>query len=80
VSPMDGISLIAKQSITDLLLKADADIEELNAVRKHLSKVKGGRLAEITYPAKMISIIISDVIGDKLDVIASGPISRFINF
>ena len=73
VSPMDGISLSEKQSITDLLLRAGADIEELNSVRKHLSKVKGGRLAEIAHPAKMISIIISDVIGDKLDVIASGP-------
>ncbi len=75
VSPMDGISLSEKQEITDLLLRAGADIEELNAVRKHLSKVKGGRLAEIASPAKLISIIISDVIGDKLDVIASGPTS-----
>ena len=75
VSPIDGVNLGEKQSITDLLLKSGADIEELNAVRKHISKVKGGRLAEIAYPAKMISIIISDVIGDKLDVIASGPTS-----
>ncbi len=75
VSPIDGVSLSEKQSITDLLLRAGADIEELNAVRKHLSKVKGGRLAEIAYPAKLKSIIISDVIGDKLDVIASGPTS-----
>jgi glycerate 2-kinase len=75
VSPIEGVSLGEKQLITDLLLKAGADIEELNAVRKHLSKVKGGRLAEVAYPAKTISIIISDVIGDKLDVIASGPTS-----
>lgn len=75
VSPIDGITLSEKQSVTDLLLRAGADIEELNSVRKHLSKVKGGRLAEIAHPAKIISIIISDVIGDKLDVIASGPTS-----
>ena len=65
VSPIDGVTLREKQSITELLLKAGADIEELNAVRKHLSKVKGGRLAEIAYPAKLISIIISDVIGSS---------------
>ncbi|UCH81225.1 MAG: glycerate kinase [Nitrospiraceae bacterium] len=75
VSPINGVSLSEKQLITDLLLRAGADIEELNAVRKHLSKVKGGRLAELTFPAKLKSIIISDVIGDKLDVIASGPTS-----
>lgn len=73
VSPYEGISLNEKQLITDLLLKAGADISELNAVRKHLSAVKGGRLAEIASPAEMISLMISDVIGDKLDVIASGP-------
>ncbi len=75
VSPIEGVSLGEKQLITDLLLRAGADIEELNAVRKHISRVKGGRLAEIAYPAKIKSIIISDVIGDKLDVIASGPTS-----
>ncbi len=75
VSPIEEVNLGEKQLITDLLLKSGADIVELNAVRKHLSKVKGGRLAEIAYPAKIISIIISDVIGDKLDVIASGPTS-----
>ncbi|HDZ61552.1 MAG TPA: glycerate kinase [Nitrospirae bacterium] len=73
VSPQDGISLSEKQKITDLLLKAGADITELNTVRKHLSKVKGGRLAEIAHPAKVVTFILSDVIGDKLDVIASGP-------
>ncbi|MEF9427497.1 MAG: DUF4147 domain-containing protein [Candidatus Mariimomonas ferrooxydans] len=50
-----------------------ADITELNTVRKHISKVKGGRLAEIAYPAKTVTLALSDVIGDKLDVIASGP-------
>lgn len=73
VSPYDGISLAEKQNITELLLKSGADINELNTVRKHLSKVKGGRLAEIAYPAKVLSLILSDVIGDRLDVIASGP-------
>ncbi|GBD96937.1 MAG TPA: glycerate kinase [Nitrospirae bacterium] len=73
VSPYEGITLSEKQLITDLLLRAGADITELNSVRKHLSGVKGGRLAEIASPAKIISLMISDVIGDKLDVIASGP-------
>ncbi len=75
VSPYEGISLNEKQAITELLLKAGADINELNTVRKHISKVKGGRLAEIAYPARIISLILSDVIGDRLDVIASGPTS-----
>jgi len=73
--PYEGISLAEKQAVTDLLLKAGADIKELNTVRKHISAVKGGRLAEIAYPAKMLSLILSDVIGDPLDVIASGPTS-----
>jgi len=75
VSPYEGVSLDEKQKITQLLLKAGADINELNTVRKHISKVKGGRLVEIAYPARIISLILSDVIGDKLDVIASGPTS-----
>jgi hydroxypyruvate reductase/glycerate 2-kinase len=73
VAPYEGIALSEKQMITDLLLKAGADISELNSVRKHLSRVKGGRLAEIIAPARTISLMISDVIGDRLDVIASGP-------
>jgi glycerate 2-kinase len=73
VSPYEGITLNEKQKVTELLLKAGANISELNTVRKHISKVKGGRLAETAYPAKIISLILSDVIGDKLDVIASGP-------
>jgi glycerate-2-kinase len=75
VSPYEGITLTEKQRATDLLLKSGASIEELNTVRKHISKVKGGRLVELAYPAKVISLILSDVIGDKLDVIASGPTS-----
>lgn len=73
ISPRAGISLAEKQKTTDLLLRAGAPIAELNAVRKHLSSVKGGRLAAAAYPAKMLTLILSDVVGDALDVIASGP-------
>lgn len=73
VAPQDGISLADKQQTTSLLLKAGADIGELNTVRKHLSRIKGGRLAEAAYPAQVVSLILSDVIGDHLEVIASGP-------
>lgn len=73
VSPIKGITLNDKQRITDGLLKSGADINSLNAVRKHISKVKGGRLAELAFPAKVVSLILSDVLGDRLDVIASGP-------
>lgn len=75
VSPCEGILINEKQKVTELLLKAGANIEELNTVRKHISNVKGGRLAKLAYPAKIISLIISDVIGDRLDTIASGPTS-----
>jgi glycerate-2-kinase len=75
VSPYEGITLNEKQVLTDVLLKAGVDIYGLNTVRKHISRVKGGRLAEIAYPAHMVSLILSDVIGDRLDVIASGPTS-----
>jgi glycerate 2-kinase len=73
VLPYPGVSLEEKQKTTDLLLKAGADINELNTVRKHISSVKGGRLAELAYPATIRSLILSDVIDDRLDVIASGP-------
>jgi len=75
VSPWEGIILREKQKATDLLLRAGADISELNTVRKHISRVKGGRLAEMAHPARTVSLILSDVIGDRLDVIASGPTS-----
>lgn len=75
VSPAEGISLVEKQETTSLLLRAGAEIQELNAVRKHLSRVKGGRLAGLLYPAATVSLILSDVIGDPLEVIASGPTS-----
>lgn len=73
VAPCEGISLAEKQEVTRLMLAAGADIEELNTVRKHLSRVKGGRFAELAAPATVLSFILSDVIGDRLDVIASGP-------
>lgn len=59
--------------VNELLLRSGADIKETNTVRKHLSKVKGGQLAKAVYPAALVSLILSDVIGDLLDVIASGP-------
>ncbi|UCH50716.1 MAG: glycerate kinase, partial [Chloroflexota bacterium] len=71
--PVDGISLEDKQKTTQLLLDCGADIHEINAVRKHLSRTKGGRLGEFYSPTKVVSLIISDVIGDNLDTIASGP-------
>lgn len=73
VAPADEVTLADKQGVTSLLLKAGANIEELNAVRKHLSAVKGGRLAQAAFPAQVVTLILSDVIGDRFDVIASGP-------
>ncbi|MBV9302251.1 MAG: glycerate kinase [Acidobacteriaceae bacterium] len=72
-APAERITLEAKQQTTDLLLKAGATIHELNAVRKHISTLKGGQLASLAYPATVVSLILSDVIGDQLDVIGSGP-------
>ena len=71
--PSKGLTLSDKQKTTQLLLKSGARIDEINAVRKHLSDIKGGRLAEKLYPATVVSLIISDVVGDRLDSIASGP-------
>ena len=71
VSPYEGITLHEKQILTDVLLKAGVDIYGLNTVRKHISRVKGGRLAEIAYPAHMVSLILSDVIGDRRNYIKS---------
>jgi hydroxypyruvate reductase/glycerate 2-kinase len=69
----DGVSLGDKQAVTRLLHACGATIREMNAVRKHLSRVKGGRLAEVFRGRALFSLIISDVVGDPLDVIASGP-------
>ncbi len=71
--PYEGLSLNDKQKTTDILLKGGADIFELNAVRKHISDVKGGRFLNRFKGKKMTSLILSDVLGDRLDVIASGP-------
>lgn len=71
--PAEGITLEDKQQVTERLLESGATIHEINAVRKHISKIKGGRLARLAYPSTLISLILSDVIGDKLDSIASGP-------
>lgn len=71
--PISGVSLRDKQQVTQQLLRSGANINEINTVRKHLSRVKGGRLAERLYPATVLSLIISDVVGDRLDAIASGP-------
>lgn len=73
VAPAEGISLDEKQLTSRLLMEAGADIHELNTVRKHLSAVKGGQLARLAYPARIVSLMISDVPGDRPDVIASGP-------
>ena len=71
--PAEEVSLDDLQVITGRLLRAGATINELNAVRKHLSAFKGGQLARHCSPARMVSLILSDVIGDPLDIIASGP-------
>jgi len=72
-APVDGISIKDQQKITELLLESKAQTPEINIIRRHLSKIKGGRLAQFFYPAKVVSIIISNVIGDRLEVIGSGP-------
>jgi glycerate 2-kinase len=71
--PADGLSLKDKQQVTQRLLEVSATIHEINAMRKHISQVKGGRLARLAFPSTLISLILSDVIGDDLDTIASGP-------
>ena len=75
VAPHENITLAEKQQVTKLLLTAGADIQQLNTVRKHISRIKGGRFAKLAFPARVLSLILSDVIGDPLDAIASGPTS-----
>lgn len=72
-APVPGISLEDKVAVTSLLLRAGATIGELNTVRKHLSRLKGGGLARAAHPARVVSLVLSDVVGDDLSVIASGP-------
>jgi glycerate-2-kinase len=69
----DGCSADDMIKVADLLVNSGASISEINAVRKHLSAVKGGQLARIVYPATLVNLILSDVPGDSLEVIASGP-------
>jgi glycerate 2-kinase len=71
--PAAGLSLADKQAATDILLSCGANIHQINAIRKHLSRIKGGRLAQAVAPARLTSLILSDVVGDDLDAIASGP-------
>ena len=73
VSPATGVALGAVQELTGALLRSGANIQEINTLRKHLETLKGGNLARRTAPARLITLILSDVIGDPLDMIASGP-------
>lgn len=72
-APADGVSFEAKQQLTKQLLKSGAPISDMNCVRKHLSNIKGGKLAAAAYPARLLTLAISDVPGDHPDEIGSGP-------
>ena len=71
--PVPGLTLADLQAITGALLGSGATINEMNTVRKHCSQIKGGNLARLAAPATMVTLILSDVVGDPLDVIGSGP-------
>ncbi|MBI9074709.1 MAG: glycerate kinase [Desulfatibacillum sp.] len=71
--PSRGLTLAQKQAATSALLACGAPIQEMNAIRKHLSAIKGGQLARAAFPATLVTFVLSDVIGDDLDIIASGP-------
>ena len=73
--PAEGLSLEELQATTTTLMQAGASIGELNSVRKHLDQLKGGQLARLAAPAEVVALVLSDVVGDPLDVIASGPVS-----
>ncbi len=72
-APVNSVTLEEKQAVTRLLLSCGATIHEMNAVRKHISTLKGGQMARMAFPATLVSLILSDVIGDNPDVISSGP-------
>jgi glycerate 2-kinase len=72
-APADGITLAQKQVLTKALLACGADIREMNTLRKHVSRIKGGQLARAAAPARVFTLILSDIVGDPLDAIASGP-------
>jgi glycerate-2-kinase len=71
--PRDGVSIENKRELTDALLKSGAGISEINSVRKHISGFKGGWLAKKAYPANVLNLVLSDVVGDSLEFVASGP-------
>lgn len=71
--PAGDISLEESQTVTRMLLECGANIDEINALRKHISLSKGGQMARTAFPATTINLMLSDVVGDKMDVIASGP-------
>jgi hydroxypyruvate reductase len=73
IAPVEGVSFSDKQAVTRALLRSGAAIGEINTVRKHLSRIKGGRLARLAFPAKLVTIAISDVPGDDPSAIGSGP-------
>jgi len=72
-APVSGLTLEDKADVTSRLMRAGADITELNTVRKHLSRLKGGGLARAAAPARVVTLVLSDVVGDDLSTIASGP-------
>lgn len=71
--PIDGLTLADKRAVTQSLLRSGATIAEVNTLRRHLSQLKGGKLARMAYPAQVVALIVSDVVGDALEDIASGP-------
>jgi len=71
--PRPGVTLADMVRTTDLLLRSGADITELNTVRKHLSRIAGGQLARTAAPARLVTLVVSDIVGSPLDAIASGP-------
>jgi len=73
VSPAEPVTLGDKQELTQILMECGATVHEINAVRKHLSRLKGGGLTRCAHPAHVLTLVLSDVVGDDLDVIASGP-------
>ncbi len=73
--PAEGVTLHDLQGLTNELLACGASIDEINTLRKHVSQVKGGRLAQAAHPAPVINLVLYDVVGDRLDVIVSGPFS-----
>jgi glycerate 2-kinase len=73
IAPAPGITLAEKQAVTRALLRSGAAIGDMNTLRKHLSRIKGGRLARLAFPAKLVTLAISDVPGDDPSVIGSGP-------